>query len=232
MRLLFFILSILMVQIGLSNNVSPKKPLPHLVLKNFPPPTSSYDLLLEKIDSDRRSLKKQNVSLDSCRRYFLKMFEYEVFPHWVGTTWDYNGYTNRPGEGKMIACGYFVSTPLKHMGFNWNRFKLAQMYSKNIVETLCTDMVKYTDKNEMIQKLESQEDHLYIIGLDNHVGMLLKSKGKVWFVHSNYINIKGPDKELAAHSEALSYSASYYIGTFSTNENMKKWLNGTLYPTE
>jgi hypothetical protein len=34
-----------------------------------------------------------------------------IFPHWYGTVWDYNGYTNTPKNG-VIACGYFVSTTL------------------------------------------------------------------------------------------------------------------------
>ena len=166
--------------------------------------------------------------MDSCRNYFLHTFEHEVFPHWVGTSWDYDGYTDVPGQGKLVACGYFVSTPLKHMGFNWNRFKLAQMYSKKIVETTCSDMTKYSVKEEMIDELLKRDDHLYIVGLDNHVGMLLKSDEKLWFVHSNYIGLEGPDKEIATESDALDASASYYVGTFSTDENMKKWLDGNV----
>ena len=162
---------------------------------------------------------------------FLDAFEYKVFPHWVGTTWDYNGYTNTPGEGKLIACGYFVSTPLKHMGFNWDRYELAKMYSKQIVETITPDIKQYTDKTAMILELKSREDHLYIVGLDSHVGMFLKRENRLWFMHSNYYEIKGPDKEIASISKALSDSESWWVGTFTTDDNMKKWLNGTYIPT-
>ena len=199
--------------------------------RKFTPPTKNYEQLIRNIDKDRKTLKSTNQTLDSCRKYFLHSFEYEIFPHWVGTTWDYNGYSNQPGEGKLIACGYFVSTPLKHMGFNWNRFKLAQMYSMDIVDTLCTDMTKFENREEMINQLKQKKDHLYIIGLDNHVGMLLKSRGLIWFVHSNYIGSEGPVKEFALASEAL-YSSAYYVGTFTSDQNMQKWLNGTLFPTE
>lgn len=212
--------------------VSPKGFLPRIKVRTFPPKIGSYETVKSVIARDRRSLKNNNVSLDSTRKYFLHMFENEVFPHWVGTVWDYNGYTNVPGKDKLIACGYFVSTPLKHMGFNWNRFKLAQMYSKKIVETICTDMTKYTDRSTMIKQIKEKEDHLYVVGLDSHVGMMLKSHGQVYFVHSNYIGLEGPVKEIASSSEALSHSASFYLGTFSSDVNMKKWLDGTLFPTE
>lgn len=228
-----FILTLILTGISsISHAIVLKETTQLISQRKFSPPTPSYDQLLQNIGKDRKSLKSNNMSLDSCRQYFLYQFEHEIFPHWVGTTWDYNGYTNRPGEGKLIACGYFVSTPLKHMGFNWNRFKLAQMYSKAIVDTLCNDMTSYTDLELMIEDLKTRKNHLYIVGLDNHVGMLLKSNGNMWFVHSNYIGIEGPVKEYALESEALSYSSNYWLGTFTSDENMQKWLDGTEFPTE
>lgn len=195
-------------------------------------PNQSYEQQLAKIRTKRHYFKTSNTELATCKAYFLSEFEYSIFPYWVGTIWDYNGYTDRPGKDKLIACGYFVSTPLKHMGFNWNRYKLAQMYSKNIAETICEDVVKYTDKTEMLKTIQAGENNLYIVGLDSHVGMILKSDSGLWFVHSNYYGLKGPDKEIASKSLALAASGTYYVGTFSSNENMKKWVNGTLFVTE
>jgi len=214
-----------------SAELVPKQNIHQLAYRHFPPTEATYQEVISKIKVDRRNLLKNKVSIDSCKAYFLDAFEYDVFPHWVGTTWDYNGYTNVPGEGKLVACGYFVSTPLKHMGFNWNRFKLAQMYSKKIAETLCTDVTKYTSKTEMISKINQNSNHLYIVGLDSHVGMILKSDSGTWFVHSNYYGNKGPDKEIAMRSQALEDSGTYYLGTFTSSENISKWLLGTLYPT-
>ena len=28
-----------------------------------------------------------------------------IFPYWLGTEWDFNGYTERPR--KVVVCGYF-----------------------------------------------------------------------------------------------------------------------------
>lgn len=189
----------------------------------------NYDVLLSEIKTDRLALKSENQSMDSCRSYFLHQFEDRIFPHWVGTKWDYNGHTNRPGSDKLIACGYFVSTTLKHMGFNWNRYDLAKMYSKAIVEQTCEKMTKYASKPEALKAVLSSEDNLYIVGLDMHVGFLLKRNNTVYFVHSNYYGTVGPEKEIAKNSMAFDDSVNYYIGKFLTDRNIKRWLNGTLF---
>lgn len=204
-------------------------PLPYRHFENF---EKSYQEIIQEIAVHRKKLKTNAISLDSCRSYFLAAFEDKIFPQWVGTTWDYNGYSNTPGKGKLIACGYFVSTPLKHMGFNWNRFKLAQMYSKKIVETICDDMFKFRSIAALEDHINQHPNNLYIVGLDSHVGMILSSSTGNWFVHSNYYDLKGPDKEILSKSQALKDSESYYVGTFSTDKNMQKWLDGTLFPTE
>ncbi len=192
----------------------------------------SYDQALAAIKKDKINLKSKQASMDSCRRYLLHQFENIIFPYWIGTQWDYNGYTNRPGKDKIVACGYFVSTPLKHMGFNWNRFDLAKMYSLKIVQNTCSDIKKFTEINNMIAYVKNLPNNLYIVGLDSHVGFILKSHNKVWFVHSNYYGSVGPEKELAVDSPALNDSQSYHIGTFFNDKNIKMWLNGTTYVLE
>lgn len=213
-------------------NIEPRFASSQLHYRYIQPKDFSYEEVIQNTRDKRNSLKSNKANVSEIRRYFLRQFEFQIFPHWVGTPWDYNGYTNRPGEDKLIACGYFVSTPLKHMGFNWNRFKLAQMYSKNIAETLCSDVTKYADKESMLDEINSRDNHLYIVGLDSHVGMLLKSTTGTWFVHSNYYGLIGPDKEVASLSDALDVSSNYYLGTFSSDENMKKWIDGTEFITE
>ena len=67
-----------------------------------------------KLDSSIKKLK--NLSSDSIiSESFYYVMTDSVFPHWMGTKWDFNGVSNVPGKG-MIACGYFVSTTLKHVG--------------------------------------------------------------------------------------------------------------------
>ena len=178
-----------------------------------------YQKQLEIIKS-----KKKNIEhIDSLGTYLHCKLTSEVFPAWYGTEWDYNGYTNKPREG-MVACGYFVSTTLKHVGFNLNRFDLAKMYSSSIVKSLCAAPVTFNDIDNMFACILEKGDHLYVVGLSSHVGFIEKKDGAIYFIHSNYIGPVAVEKELAKNSDALNSSDVFVLGNISGNsELMKKW---------
>lgn len=170
-----------------------------------------------------KSKKKNIKDIDSLGIYLHTKLTSEVFPAWYGTEWDYNGYTNTPREG-IVACGYFVSTTLKHVGFNLNRFDLAKMYSSSIVKSLCATSVTFDDIDNMFAHILENDDHLYVVGLSNHVGFIEKKNGAIYFIHSNYIGPIAVEKELAKNSDALNSSDVFVLGNISGNyELMKKW---------
>ncbi len=147
-----------------------------------------------------------------------------VFPCWYGTVWDFNGYTDKPGDG-LIACGYFVSTPLKHMGFNLNRFKVAQQYSHSIVNTLCTDVHDIQGYDKVLPHLKTSRSGLYIVGLDNHVGFVSIETDGLYFIHSSYVEPGCVLHEKLESSLVFQYSKRFVIGNFSGNVAiLRKWL--------
>lgn len=151
-----------------------------------------------------------------------------VFPAWMGTKWDFNGISNEPGKGE-IACGYFVSTTLKHVGFNLNRYKLAQQGASEVIKVLCGRDKKYAySKDSAIAKFKALGDNkLYVVGLDYHVGYVSVEAGKVYFIHSDFFLGKVV-KELAAKSQGFSATRSYVFGEITNNPTLfAKWKNGT-----
>ncbi|WP_346883237.1 hypothetical protein [uncultured Algibacter sp.] len=79
-----------------------------------------YNVLKNSIKSDRVYFKQwfesnPEKAIDSASHYIYSKLINDIVPHWYGTTWDFNGHTNIPNQGD-IACGYFVSTTLKHIG--------------------------------------------------------------------------------------------------------------------
>jgi hypothetical protein len=149
-----------------------------------------------------------------------------IFPAWYGTEWDYNGYSNVPQKG-IIACGYFVSTTLKHIGFNLNRYKLAQQYSSAIVKSLCDNIqyVRNNDTEKLFNYINSKPNQLYVVGLDNHVGFISKEEDGVYFIHSSYLEPVAVIKEKAETSEALIGSNLFVLGHLSGNTTViKSWL--------
>lgn len=179
---------------------------------------------------------KQRVSAQKVKANTGKDFENyllnEIIPHWYGTEWDFNGYTAIPRQGE-IACGYFVSTTLLHMGINVNRYKMAQQAGLYEAQTLALTEENYRiirgqdSLNAMLKR--EYVDGIYFVGLDNHVGYLYLKDQIPYFIHSNYIEDKVMI-EKADYSRAF-VSNVYVIAEISTNEElMERWRSGQSVP--
>ena len=179
-----------------------------------------------KLDCSINKLKSsKSGSLNSESFYFIMTDS--VFPDWMGTKWDFNGISNVPGKG-MIACGYFVSTTLKHIGFNLNRYKLAQQGASTVVDVLCgNDKMRSVLESDIIQKLKKLgNNRLYVVGLDYHVGFLAVENNQVFFIHSDYFKGK-VIREKAADSISFSSTNAYVYGEITNNQSLfTKWKNG------
>ncbi|MCK8479224.1 hypothetical protein [Psychroserpens algicola] len=195
-------------------------------------PTGDYKANIDKIIVDRayfsRLYQTQSTkAIDTASKYLYSKLLNEIVPHWYNTQWDFNGHTNSPNEGE-IACGYFVSTTLKHLGFNLNRYKMAQQ--AGLIEArmlqLNSELKIYRNQTfEFLkQKLNSvYQDGIYFVGLDNHVGYVLIKDKELYFLHSSYCDNKVV-MELAETS-ACFVSNIYVFAEISTNSSLvKKWI--------
>ena len=198
---------------------------------------NSYTANNQKIKDDRLKLntlyKEQKITIDSVSKYFETQLINTVIPAWYGTKWDYEGYSNTPQEGE-IACGYFVSTTLKHIGVNLNRYKLAQQYSLKAVQTLAhSDSIYKFNHNTSnsiteLNSFKKLQDGLYVVGLSNHIGYLLIRNNTPFFIHSTFLEPTAVCIEYAKESAAFEMSSIYYITSISKNKDlMLKWLNNT-----
>ncbi len=175
-----------------------------------------------------KSLQEKDLYLDSICVVFTSKLLNEIIPYWYGTEWDFDGHTSTPKNGK-IACGYFVSTTLYHMGLKLNRYKLAQqdpLHEAKSIAMADQNLTTYhvDDQNTMLEMLKEISDGLYFVGLDYHVGYLYKKDNVNYFIHSNFIEDKVMI-ELAESSLAFN-SEMYYLSRISKNrELMVKWIN-------
>ena len=170
-------------------------------------------------------------SVDSViKRELENLILNRLLPFWYGTPWDFNGYTATPKKG-AIACGYFVSTVIKHAGFNVDRYKLAQQNPLNEAKTIAAgDSVEnYEVNSTQLQKIfvAEKQEGLYFVGLDFHVGFLLFRNKELFFIHSNYIGAVGVVFEKAVYSDAFNAASAYRIAEISPNEKLlEKWVKG------
>lgn len=166
----------------------------------------------------------KNRILDSSMVVFTNLLLNNIIPYWYETKWDFNGYTSIPNQG-TIACGYFVSTTLKDMGLNLNRYKLAQKGPENEAKSIAImpSATFHYKEEELNDTLSNFNDGLYFVGLDNHVGFLYLNNGSTYFLHSNYIDGKVMIENIE-YSEAFP-SSNYYISKISGNRFLaEKWL--------
>jgi hypothetical protein len=128
-------------------------------------------------------------------------------------TWDFNGTTEVPGQGK-IACGYFVTTTLRDAGMKINRVKMAQCVSQNLLYDLCYDFKKFSNKPlaYFVKEVEKSGYGLYIVGLDNHTGYIYNDGKEVWFIHSGVLPPRCALREKAIESVTLNNSAYRVVG--------------------
>ena len=210
-----------------------------LLKQNIPDPSdsnflTSYEKLKTKIISRRALLYQRYLSasseaakkevLDSARVFLHAALVNNVFPFWYDTAWDFNGTSNEPQRGQ-IACGYFVSTTLKHTGCNLNRYKVAQQYSHSIVKTLCSDVKRITSVDALITYVSDRPDQLYVVGLDNHVGFISKKDNEVTFIHSTFVGKVCVISERANESLVLKKSNLYVTGSLTANDALVlSWL--------
>lgn len=138
----------------------------------------------------------------------------EYLPYWLGTHWNFNGTTSSPGCGS-IACGYFVTTILQHSGAKIDRVHLAQLPSESMINELVEptsvahhNRVSYED---FISQLKKNGPALYVIGLDNHTG-LIEVSDDVYFIHASGRFPFCVIKEEAKHSPVLKKSAYKVTG--------------------
>src|SRR5688572_9669176 len=158
--------------------------------------TLSYNEVKAEIAATRSGLEPGELSADSLSSLFTHLLVKRIIPYWYGTPWDFNGYTAVPNQG-VIACGYFVSTTLLHMGINVNRYKMAQQLPVHEAQTVAcgtaVQVITGTTAEACRADLDSRtRDGVYFLGLDgSHVAYLLKHNEKLFMIHANYIGTSG-----------------------------------------
>jgi hypothetical protein len=194
--------------------------------------TKTYSQAKAGITAIRSGLEPGQISDDSLSALFTALLVHEIIPRWYGTPWDFNGYTAVPNQG-VIACGYFVSTTLLHMGINVNRYKMAQQLPIHEAQTVAcgTEVMEVSNNTveENITELDSlARNGIYFLGLDgSHVGYLLKHNDQLFLIHANYIGDSGVTIEPIAESLAFSGFRRFYLAEISTNPIlMEKWISG------
>jgi hypothetical protein len=182
-----------------------------------------YTIFKQQVAFDKRKLKDSSTKAVS--NFLYNVLSEDIYHYWKGTPWDFNGTTQKPGEGN-IACGYFITNTLSDLSFKIQRTKLAQVVSSEMISTLCVDVKRFSDFEKFAAYVNSQAlNTVYIVGLDFHTGYVLHDSSGSYFMHSNYINNAGVIKEQLDKAQALIHNKCFVVGSLSNNALLlKKWV--------
>jgi len=191
---------------------------------------NEYLKLKSTVNSFKQKAANNQFSNKEIHDFLFNIISKDYYNYWEGTDWDFNGITEKPRQG-MIACGYYVTTNLKHAGVNLNRYKFAQQLGSVIINSMC-------EKNSIkrMAGLERVENYLnsytgnklFILAMDNHVGFAIRENGKNYFMHAGFTGKAVVVKELVNESDILQASRHFMIGDLLGNETLiNKWKHNT-----
>lgn len=241
MKTLSLILSCLVMLVGANFHISSSRPDSNFsgtanarFQCELPAIDSSYTFTKHYVVSVKSRIHPDRITNDSLSHLFTNLLTEHIIPYWLGTPWSFEGHTSAPGTGE-IACGYFVSTTLKDVGFNLNRYTFAQQLPINEAKTLSLGMplleITSNSTEEIIASLkDTLKEGIYFIGFDqSHVGYIQKRGNELFLIHSNYIGAEGVVIERIEDSQVFSYYTRIYIAEISRNAAlMRKWVKGEL----
>lgn len=172
--------------------------------------------------------KKKKEAIEAAKEYLFQRITQDLIPYWFQTEWDFNGTTETPRKGQ-IACGYFVTTILKHAGIELDKYYLSRASSATLIRHLCdpqnTITIRKNNFSKLLQHFENQPDGLYIVGLDTHVGFIEKKGADLFFIHSRKPRSAGVTREKVKESKTLQKSKIHVVGNLLANQNLIiNWL--------
>lgn len=178
--------------------------------------------------------KAKDIIIKQAEKYLTKLIAKDLFSYWRGTPWDYNGTTEIPRQG-AIACGYFVTTLLRDIGFKLERNRLAQQASENIIKSLTTRKYIRRFSNTPIDKfskaVHKQGEGLYLVGLDTHIGFWVVQENTSTFLHASFSKWGGVKKENPIESKVIINSKYRIVGKILQEKMIINWLTDTKIPT-
>jgi len=193
----------------------------------------------DQIETRRQQLRRQlNAAADgrsrgtviaAARRYLLSAVADRLIPSWIGTPWEFSGTAAEPHSGS-IACGFFVGTVLAHAGFRLDRIRFGELPAQTAIEGICPAEAVAIFRNHstraVLAHLAAGTDGLYLVGLDYHIGIVVKRSADLQFCHSTFLDPRAVLCEPAAGDNPLTSSRYVVVGELLTDVRLEAWLVG------
>lgn len=201
------------------------------------PPQKSYAEIRHSIPAEKAALRSAHPDVSGqalaiAGKRFEELLLNQIIPHWYGTKWDFEGHTESPRQGE-IACGYFVSTTLKHVGVNLDRYKLARQSPENEAKSLSLGSpvieIRAEEMGEKLKEIKAAiQPGICFVGLgSSHVGYLLFRQDELFFIHASYFSPDEVVAQRAKDSPIFNAFNHFYLVELSNNAAfIEHWWSG------
>lgn len=209
-----------------------------------------YEATLAAIEAERARLagryaaatgEAERAAIRAEARGFVRAAIVErIVPAWLGMPWGLgaNSTANRPhAAGQTVACGYFVAAVLEAAGLRLSsRFKYAQAAALRVQKSLAPDDVHryFSVAGEVLaDKIAGLGEGVYVIGLANHIGLVVVDARGVRLVHASYTGARVVTDEPLAAARAIADSRpkGYFVSPVMHDDRLADlWLRGEVVP--
>ena len=187
----------------------------------------SYAELVAAIEADRRTFAAFDAR-DEAANYVYEAVTDRLIPAWKGTPWAFYGTAEVPGD-EPVACGYWVASILRDVGFRVDRSDVGQQASERILRTFAPSASLHhfgrKPTAEIVEWIAHKGRGLWGVGLANHAGLVWNDGTEVRFCHSNYNNAMGPVCENASYSGPFRTNYTV-VASMLAPETIGAWLAG------
>ncbi len=206
------------------------RPLP--MASTLPEPGwSTYRATVREIEAARLEFAA-TPDREAARAYLYDAVTTRLIPAWHGTPWTFYGHADVPGV-EPVACGYWVASVLRDVGFRVDRDPLGRQASERILLTFAAKKTlrHFGDSppETVVEWAEKQGRGLWGVGLANHAGLLWNDGEEVRFCHSNYGGGRGPMCENALFSGPFHTSYTV-VASMLADATVDAWVAGRTLP--
>jgi hypothetical protein len=106
---------------------------------------------------------------------------------------------------------------------------MAQQAASVILRSLCDrkSIQVYNSLAALKKHMDAQQQGLYLIGLDTHVGYLWKTERELYIVHASQSGNNQVSRERWDQSTVLQRSNAFYVGDLLGNQRLiETWVKG------
>lgn len=172
----------------------------------------------------------------------VRVLDQVTLPLWIGTSWDFYGTATAPHQ-KSIACGYFVVHALRSVGFRFPQnflyrskkrgpmriYKFAKQAAGTMARIVSRPSQRFITSRKPItslkKPLKKMGPGLYILGLDDHVGLVLYDGKFAAFWHSNYAEPQAWVKRENLYDSPVAKASKYRLLAKVHQSWLRKWMS-------